>query len=66
MKKIFSIEPPQKTNSTYGNWVCLLIIYVPFGDHKTNCSQYFFQKIKAIEFYNKVIKSINNIGYFEY
>jgi len=66
MKKIFSIEPPQKTNSTYGNWICLLIIGIPFGDRKTNCSQYFFKKNKAIEFYNNAIRSINSIGYFEY
>ena len=64
MNKILSITEPKKTNSSYGNYVCLTEVEIPVGDHKTNMDFYFFKKIKAIEFYNTVLCSIKKEGYY--
>jgi hypothetical protein len=50
---ILKVEAPQKTNSTFGRWICYEIHSSPFGTIMFSGMAYFWRKVDAQNYFEQ-------------
>lgn len=62
---IISIEPPVKSHSSGGRWICYGFIESSLGNHQQNSRWEFWRKDNADKFYTLVIDTIKAKGCYQ-